>query len=243
MLLFFVPRRGLSIFQSTRPGLQASRSAIFCIGSFLMFYALGFVPVATATAVSFTAPLIVTALSPYFLKETVRRRNWAAVLLGFMGTLIIVRPGTGGMHPAALLILISALGSATTQVMSRKLALHDNPETSNLYMASVGFFLSSLLMPWVWTSPTSIVDAVLMSALGLFGGCGHYCLVRAFEIAPAPFVAPFNYAQIVGAAVLGFVCFHQVPDAGTLMGTCIIVISGLGALSTRQRSTAARAST
>jgi len=192
-----------------------------------MFYALGFVPLATAAAISFTAPLIVTALAPFALGERVGAARAIAVGVGFLGAMVVVRPGSGAYHWAVFLIFISAAASAVTQVLSRKVAGHDAPETSNTYMVLAGFILASLPLAFVWHTPASGPDALVLCSLGIFGGLGHYCLVRAFELAPAPFVSPFNYAQILGAAVLSFAVFGQAPDLWTWIGSAVIVFSGI----------------
>lgn len=227
MLVVFAPRRGLTLLRSTRPLLQVSRSTLFCVSTFGMFYALGFVPLATAAAISFTAPLIVTALAPFALGERVGAARAIAVGVGFLGAMVVVRPGSGAYHWAVFLIFISAAASAVTQVLSRKVAGHDAPETSNTYMVLAGFILASLPLAFVWHTPASGPDALVLCSLGIFGGLGHYCLVRAFELAPAPFVSPFNYAQILGAAVLSSAVFGQAPDLWTWIGSAIIVFSGV----------------
>ena len=227
MLLVFWPRHGWSLLASSRPVLQVIRSLLFCGSTFLMFFALGFVPLATAAAISFTAPLIVTAASPLILGEKVRVSRALAVAAGFLGALIVVRPGSGALHWAALLIFGSATASAMTQLLSRKLAGSDSPETSNTYMVVAGFVLATIPLPFIWQPPADHWHAFLFVMLGVLGGLGHYCLVRAFELAPAPFVSPFNYAQILGAALLGFLVFGQLPDAWTWAGAGIIAASGL----------------
>ncbi len=175
----------------------------------------------------FTAPLIVTAGAPLVLGEKVGLARAVAVAVGFLGALAIVRPGSGALHWAAFLIFGSATASAVTQLLSRKLAGHDSPETSNTYMVLAGFLISSIPLPFLWETPASWWDALLFVMLGVLGGLGHYCLVRAFELAPAPFVAPFNYAQILGAALLSIVVFGQPPDVWTWLGSAVIAGSGL----------------
>ena len=239
MLVVFAPRHGRALLASTRPGLQVTRSLLFCGSSFLMFYALGFVPLATAAAISFTAPLIVTALSPVILGERVGLARALAVTAGFMGALIVVRPGSGALHWAAFLIFGSATTSALTQILSRKLAGQDPPETTNTYMVVAGFVLTTIPLPFFWQPPTSAWHAFLFVMLGVLGGLGHYFLVRAFELAPAPFVSPFNYVQILGAALLGFLAFGQLPDVWTWCGAGIIAGSGLFILFRERRRQAA----
>jgi drug/metabolite transporter (DMT)-like permease len=227
MLLVFAPRHGRALLASARPALQVLRSFLFCASSFLTFYALGFVPLATAAAISFTAPLIVTAASPLVLNERVGLARAVAVAFGFIGALIVVRPGSGTLHWAAFLLLGSATSSAMMQLLSRKLVAYDSPEASNTYMVVAGFVLATIPLPFVWRSPDNLTDIGLFAAIGVLGGLGHYFLVRAFELAPAPFVSPFNYAQILGAALLGFLIFGQLPDIWTWCGAGIIAGSGL----------------
>ncbi|MCB4796664.1 DMT family transporter [Pseudomonas sp. NP21570] len=207
--------------------MQIVRSLLFCFTSFLMFCALQYVPVATAAAVSFTAPMVILVLAPFMLAEKVGLLKIIAVVCGFAGTLLVIQPGGDAFHPAALLVLLSACTSALTQILSRKLAGHDTPETSNTYMAAAGFVLTSLMLPFIWQSPDGLLHLGLLISMGILGVCGHYCLVRAFEVAPAPFVAPFTYLQIIGASLLGYLFFAELPNLWSLIGTFIIVLSGL----------------
>jgi drug/metabolite transporter (DMT)-like permease len=227
MLVVFAPRHGRALLASSRPALQIARSLLFCCSTFLMFYALGFVPLATAAAISFTAPLIVTSAAPLLLGERVGLARALAVAAGFIGALMVVRPGSGALHWAAFLIFGSAAASASTQLLSRKLVAYDSPETSNTYMVLAGFLLATIPLPFLWVPPEFPWDAFLFLMLGVLGGSGHYCLVRAFELAPAPFVSPFNYAQILGAALLGAMVFGQLPDISTWLGAAIITASGV----------------
>ena len=196
---------------------------------------LPYVPLATASAISFTGPFIVTALAPLVLGERVGPKRWAAVAIGFVGALVVVRPGTAGMNTAALLFFGSALFSAMYQLLTRKLAAHDLAETSITYIALAGFVLTTIPLPFVWKTPVSWHDALLFFGLGLFGGFGHYFIVRAYEIAPAPFVSPFNYLQLIGAALLGFVVFGQLPDVFVWCGAAIIAGSGIAMLYVERR--------
>jgi drug/metabolite transporter (DMT)-like permease len=212
MLVLFAPRRGLRLLACSRPGLQLLRSTLLCVSTLIFISGLPHVALATATAISFTGPFFVTALAPLMLGERVGRWRWIAVALGLAGALVVVRPGMEGANPAALLFFGSAFASALYQLLTRKLAAHDPAETSITYIALAGFVLTTLPLPFVWETPGSWIDAAIFLSLGLFGGFGHYFLVRAFEIAPAPFVSPFNYMQLIGAALLGVVVFGQVPD-------------------------------
>ena len=150
-----------------------------------------------------------------------------AIGIGFVGALVVVRPGLDPAYEGALLIFGGAFAAALYQLLTRKLAAHDPAETSITYIALAGFVLTSLPLPFIWQTPVSLWDALVFAGLGFFGGFGHYFLVRAFELAPAPVVAPLNYGQLIGATLLGFVVFGQVPDYWTWLGAAIIAGSGL----------------
>jgi drug/metabolite transporter (DMT)-like permease len=235
MIIAFAPRRGLGLLRAARPGMQLARSTFLAISTVLFIGALQFVSLPTAAAISFTGPFIVTALAPVALGERVGAARWIAVAVGFAGALIIVRPGLGATHPAIFLLFGSALSSAFYQLLTRKLAAHDPAETSITYIALSGFVLLSIPLPFIWKTPEGWFDAAVFLSLGVFGGFGHYFVVRAFEIAPAPVVAPFNYAQLIGAAVLSLAVFGQMPDLWTWIGAFVIVGSGIWMLWTERR--------
>jgi len=238
MLVAFAPRRGLRLLACSRPGLQLLRSTLLCISTFIFISALRYVPLPTATAISFTGPFIVTALAPFLLSERVGARRWLAVGIGFIGALVVVRPGVEGTNTAALLVFASALASALYQILTRKLAAHDPAETSITYIALAGFVLTTLPLPFVWQTPDSLLDVAVFCGLGLFGGFGHYFLVRAFELAPAPFISPFNYLNMIGAALLSFLVFGQFPDVWVWIGSAIIAGSGIFMLFAERRGAA-----
>ncbi len=227
MLIAFAPRRGIHLLASSQPVLQLVRSTLLCVSTLVFIAGLASVMLPTATAISFTGPLIVTALSPLVLREAVGRHRWMAIGIGFIGALVVVRPGLDPSYEGALLIFGGAFAAALYQLLTRKLAAHDPAETSITYIALAGFVLTSLPLPFIWQTPVSLWDALVFAGLGFFGGFGHYFLVRAFELAPAPVVAPLNYGQLIGATLLGFVVFGQVPDYWTWLGAAIIAGSGL----------------
>ena len=227
MVVFFAPRLGTSLLVSARPGLQLARSTLLCISTLIFITGLPHVPLTTATAISFTGPFMVTAMAPLLLGERVTPARWLGVAAGFVGALVILRPGAADVSPAAFLFLASAFASALYQIMSRKLASLDRAETSITYIALAGFILTSIPLPFYWQTPASARDLLLFVGLGVFGGFGHYFLVRAFELAPAPFVAPFNYLGLIGAALLSVLVFGQFPDAWVWLGAAIIAGSGI----------------
>ena len=227
MVAVFAPRLGSRLLTAAHLKLQLVRSTLLCASSLIFITALAFVPLTTATAISFTGPFIVTALAPLLLEERVDRMRLVFVAAGFLGALVILRPGVAGVNPAAFLVLLSALASALYQIMSRKLAAHDRVETSITYIALVGFVVTTVPLPFVWITPRSWLDVVLFVAMGLFGGFGHYFMQRAFELAPAPFVSPFTYLGLIGAALLGFLVFGHWPDVWVWIGSLVIVGSGI----------------
>jgi drug/metabolite transporter (DMT)-like permease len=227
MIIAFAPKRGLRLLVTARPGMQILRSTLLFASTAIYFTALSYIPLPTAAAISFTGPFIVTMLSPAMLGEAVGMGRWINVGLGFIGALVIVRPGLGANHWAIFLVFGSATCSALYQLFTRKLASHDPAETSITYIALAGFVLASLLLPFHWTPPASLRDLMLFVGLGVFGGFGHYFIVRAYELAPAPVVTPFNYGQLIGAAILSYAVFGEFPDLWTWVGAAIIVGSGI----------------
>ena len=234
MLVAFAPRRGARLLVTSRPGTQLLRSTLLLASTAIYFTALGFIQLPTATAISFTGPFMVTALAPVMLGETVGLRRWISVGIGFLGALVIVRPGLGVSNPAIFLVFGSAACSALYQLFTRKLAAHDAADTSITYIALSGTVIGTILLPFFWKTPASLLDAALFVGLGVFGGFGHYFVVRAYALAPAPVVTPFNYANLLGAALLGALVFGQFPDLWTWVGAAVIVAGGIDMI-TRER--------
>jgi drug/metabolite transporter (DMT)-like permease len=227
MLVVFVPRAGLStVIRTRRPGLQLLR-ALFLIGTSLFFTTgLRYIPLAEATAVNFLAPLLVTALSVPLLKETVTRAQWLAVLAGFVGVLIVVRPGGSLFTPAILLPLSSALCFGFYQLLTRKLSEIDSPTTSNFLAGIFNTLIMSALLPFFWTS-LDWHHGILMIGLGTCGMLGHLLLTQAFRHAPPAMLAPFSYGQILFAGLYGYLIFNHTPDVYGVVGIVVICLSGL----------------
>jgi drug/metabolite transporter (DMT)-like permease len=202
------------------------RGVVLAASSLFFFSALAFMPIAEASAITFLAPLLVTAMSAYFLKERVRRSAWAALGAGFVGVLFIVRPGGAVFTPAALLPLATAVCFATYQLLTRRLAGIDSTIATLFIGALVGTLVVSFLLPFYWGLPQSAFHAVLFVLLGVLGAAGHFVLIRAFEYAPPGVLAPFVYTQLLTVLVLGFIVFGEFPDGWSLVGMAIIVLSG-----------------
>jgi drug/metabolite transporter (DMT)-like permease len=227
MCLFFVPQRGLSLFATQHLGTHVLRSSLLILATGVYFSALYYTALPTAATISFVSPFIVTALAGSMLGEPVGPRRWSAAGVGFLGALVILRPGSGVVHMASLLVLISAAANALYQILTRRLADTETAETSNTYIAVVGFVLTSLAVPFVFVPPRSLLDLLLLVSLGAFGGFGHYFVVKALEWGPAAVIAPLNYAQLVVTVLLGYAFFGEFPDGWTWLGAAIIIASGL----------------
>ena len=216
--------RGL--FRTRRPMLQAFRSVLM-ISSTLMFVgALSLLPLAEVEAISFAGPLFVVALSAPVLKERVPPSLWVAVAVGFLGVLIIIRPGLGVMSWAAALPLCVALLYAAFQIATRRLGGADPQLTSLFYSGLLGLVLTSAFAPFIWRWPDT-QGWILMALSGFLGASSHFALIKALELAPASLLQPFTYVQLVVAVIIGYLVFGNVPDLWTWIGGLVIVGSGL----------------
>lgn len=227
MLLMFLPRAGLDLFRFRNIGSQIVRGLLLFFSSFLYFHGLVYLPLATAASISLTSPLIVTALSARFLNEPVGPRRWAAVCVGFIGALIVVRPGQTHFDWHALLIVGSTLCSAFYQLFSRRYGPAERADASATLATIVGTVVAAPFVPFEWLAPTSYWHWALFAGMGVMAGVGHYFVTIAYSQAPAAAIAPFNYLQLVGAALLGYILFGDIPDFWSWVGAGVIVASGL----------------
>lgn len=219
-------RGGRAVLRSSRPGLQLARG-LCMLGSGLLFVsALAFLPLADATSIGFISPLFITALSIPFLGEQVGVRRWAAIVVGLIGVLIVVRPGTSAFQPAALLPVVSAFIWAIAVILTRKLSGVDGTVTTLVYSSVSALVVMTVLVPFEWVTP-SWRQLGLGVLYGMFATGGQWLIVLAYHRAAASVLAPLNYSQLVWSAALGFLVFHAVPDAWTLVGAAVIIGSGL----------------
>lgn len=188
--------------------------------------ALIFLSLADCVAIVFISPLLVTALSVPLLGEKVGVHRWGAVIMGFIGVMIIIRPGIGIVHWAVILPLITALFWANYQITTRILSRTDSALTTLFYAAAGGLVFTTFAVWSVWMSPT-FKQWFILAWLGFLGTMGHYLLFKAFELAPASMLAPFNYTSILWSLLLGYVIFGDLPDEWTIAGVVIIISSGL----------------
>ena len=227
VFLLIFSRTGIRNQMATkRPFLHLARSVALMLGTVFFFTALIYLSLPEAVAINFASPLLVTALSIPFLGEKVGIRRWGAIFVGFLGVLVIIRPGAGMMHWAAVLPLGTAVCYAIYQILTRIAGRTEDTRTSLFWTSAVGVVVMSCIAPFVWTAPDATAWA-LMIATGTFFGFGHYLLIRAFEIAPVSTLSPFLYTQIIWVTLLSIFIFEQVPDAISMTGAAIVIASGL----------------
>jgi len=219
-------RHGIPALRSRRPGLQVLRG-VTLVGSAAFFIAgLGRLPLAEAAAISFISPAFITALSIPFLGEVVGIRRWAAVLMGLLGVLIVIRPGSGALQAAALFPLASAACWAVTIIVTRRMGTLDRSETTLLWSAWTGLLLLTALVPFGFVVP-STAQVALGIGIGLAASTGQYVLILAYRRAAASLLAPFSYVQLLSSTLLGALVFGAIPDGMTLLGAAVIIASGL----------------
>lgn len=223
----FMPRMGLGLLRTRRIGTQFVSSVMMLLSTLFFFSAVKSIPVAEAISITFVAPLAVVLLAWPLLGERITWFRMAAVIVGFSGVLIVIRPGSEVFQWASLLLLGSAMCYAIYQILIRRLAGIDAPATSIFYSVLLGAVIMSMWVPLVWKMPTSWTDWALLCSLGVFGALGHYCVAKAMTYASANFVAPFNYTQMIGSVIVGYFMFAEVPDFYTWLGTAVVVGAGL----------------
>jgi drug/metabolite transporter (DMT)-like permease len=212
---------------SARPGLQIARSTLLLGSTALNFFAIKYLQLDQALTITFATPFLVAALAGPALGEWVRPRRWAAIGVGFVGVLVVTRPGFNAIHPAAALAASAALCYALYALATRILARTDSNETTLFYSNLVGFVVMLPVVGFVWTTPDSLLTGLLMLAAGALASLGHYLLIAAHRLAPASVLSPFIYSQLAWTVALGFFVFGDVPNRWTLAGAGIVIASGL----------------
>jgi drug/metabolite transporter (DMT)-like permease len=227
LLVFLAARGELRRLRTARPGIQIARGLLLAGATVLFFTSLSVLPLAEAAAIAFVMPLFLAALAVPLLGERLDGARLAAILVGLLGALLIVRPGSGVFTLYALLPMAMALCNALYQILTRKVAGLEHPLTSLVWGAIVGAVLFSAVAPFVWVTPQQPGHWVLLGVIGLLASVGHYLLIRAFDHASATLLAPFSYSGLVWAMLLGLAVFGDFPDAWSLGGMAVIVASGL----------------
>jgi drug/metabolite transporter (DMT)-like permease len=228
-MLLLIPHVGVTgLVRTSRLGMNIVRGLLLGISTIFMFASISFVPLADAYTITFIAPLLVTVFSIPLLGEQVGWRRWSAVFIGFVGVLIVIRPGFGMAHWALALPLVPAVGFALYQILTRKVSGTPGETAFAMlfHLAWVGTAMLTAVVPFFWQAIAPL-DWLPMVAMGGLGGLGHLILIRALTIAPASLLAPFAYTQIAWALLLGYLVFGDVPDVWMLAGGAVIVASGL----------------
>ncbi|MEP5699765.1 MAG: DMT family transporter, partial [Sneathiella sp.] len=211
MILFLAPSQGMALVRTSNLKLQIFRSMLLLGATICFFTALKYVPLADAGAMGSTSPLFVTVLSVFILGEKVSFRRWTAVCIGFVGALIILRPGMSVVHPAMFLVVGMSVFYASYQIATRKLAGVDTSITTLFYTALVGAIVMSIATPFVWTMP-DLEGWLILAVIGLIGGVSHFIIIKALSFTSASTAAPFSYTQLIWTALSGYVFFGDLPD-------------------------------
>jgi drug/metabolite transporter (DMT)-like permease len=225
--IFVNPWTVKGLFETRRPWLQLGRSALLFLSTAINFISLNYLQLDETTAIMFTTPFFIALFAGPILGEWIGWRRWIAILVGFAGALVVIRPGTGALHPTAFLSLAGACCYALYNISTRALAPYDSTQTTITYSALVGVLVASIPLPWVWQTPTEPLVIGGMVTVGLFGLIGHTCLIIAHRFAPAGVLAPFIYFQIIWVSATSFAVFGHLPHFWTIAGALIVIASGL----------------
>ncbi len=222
----FLRLRAPSLLASHRPVLQMLRSSLLLGTTLFGLFALNVMPFLDFSAVAWIAPVLVTALSVLILREHVSLRGWASVFAGLAGVWIIVARGGIDVSPIMLWPLLAALCNAFYQITTRMLHLSDPPLTTLFYSAVAGTVFCAAFLPFTGIAPKP-ADLALMVGLGSLGAASHFCMIRAFALAPANIIAPFGYTALIWATLSGILVFGEIPGLRTLIGAALIAAAGL----------------
>lgn len=232
-----LPLRGRTLLQTRHPRFQVLRGLLLLMVSGLSFVSLQFMPVGEFTAIVMISPLVVTLLAALFLKEQVALQRWALVFGGFVGALLVVRPGSNLVGWASLLPLLMVFTYAWFQILTSHMTRTEDPMTLHFYTGWVGTLLASAVLPFVWQAMPDGRTFALLCLIGLMGTVGHFLLILAFARTPASTLTPYLYAQIGFAMLCGWLVFDHVPGVLELAGIGMIVVCGATAswLTARER--------
>ena len=223
-IMFFFFKKNL--VWTDKPKLQLIRGLILLTANVCFFYSISIISLAKALTLAFIAPLIVTAFSPIFLGEKVGFRRWSAVIIGFIGSMVVIRPGFVEINLASLAALGTGVMYGFYLMITRKLSSSDNPLLTLLLTGVVGAIIISFVMPFVWIKPT-LNQWSMMAAIGIFACVGHLFIILSLKYADASKLAPFSYFEIVTNIIIGYYFFSDFPDKWTFVGLFIIILSGI----------------
>ena len=227
--LVMLAKGGLDIdrFRTSHPLQVLSRGFLLISATLGNFYALNFLPLTVVSAIMFSSPIIVCFLSMTILKERIGPWRWGAILLGFAGVLIVIRPFGEAFHPAMILPLYNATALALYSLMTRRLAGVVAVDTQQFYLGALGTALMLPFAIWTWTPPANLLEAALLIGLGAGGWAGHQLLTNAHRFAPANTLMPYTYSFMIYIAAFSWIVFAHVPDTWVVLGALVIVVSGL----------------
>lgn len=215
------------LLRTRSPKLQITRSLLLVGSTALNFLGLRWLQLDEALSIIFTFPLLVAIISGPMLGEWIGWRRWTAIGFGFVGVLLITRPGLGGMHPAALFTFGATICYGFYAVITRIVSRVDSNQTSLFYANFIGALVMLPVIPVVWQPPVDWVVALLMVMIGVLGSTGHYFLIAGHKLAPASVLSPFVYTQLIWVIIFGYLVFGQVPNSWTVAGAAIVIASGL----------------
>lgn len=235
-ILAMLPHQGgIQALRTGRLGAQLLRAAYGVANLLLLFSAVAVLSLADVTAIAFTGTLFVTALSVPLLGEAVGPRRWSAVLVGFAGAMVIIRPGLGGLGPAAGLAVGAAFFYALIVLSTRRLTRTESTPALAFYYSLFGAILSCAGLPFGWIVP-SATDLGLFAMLGAFAGLGALLMAAAYRRLAVATAVPFEYTALLWAALYGFVFWGNLPDGYTLIGAGLLIASGLYVLGREVRT-------
>ncbi len=223
LMLFFYRN---TFVWSRNPKLQLLRGVVLACSTLCFFYAISVISLPKALTLAFVAPITCTAFSPIFLGEKVGIRRWSAVLIGFLGALIVIRPGVIEVNLATLAAITCGICYGFYFIITRKLSTSDNSLLTLLFTSVVGLSLISLFLPSVWVNP-STNEWIMMAIIGLIASVAHLFIILSLKYADASKLAPLGYTEIITNIIISYYIFHELPDNWTYLGLFIIVLSGL----------------
>lgn len=227
MALILAPRHGRAMAHMQSPRLQALRGVMLACMTALNFFALQYLQLAETGAIQFSVPILIALLSAWWLHEKLDARRWVAIVGGFAGVLLVIRPGSQAFHPAILLCVVNAVLYAVFNMLTRRMAASETPESMQLLSAAMAALLLAPFALVQWQTPASAAQWAVLLWCGLMGGVGHLFVAMAHRYASAAVLGPFIYQQILYMALWGWLVFNQVPDAFVVAGAVVVVVSGL----------------
>ncbi len=227
MAVLLAPQHGRALFRVSSLPLQILRGAMLASMTALNFWALQYLQLAETGAIQFSVPLLIALLSAWWLHERLDARRWLAICCGFVGVLLVIRPGSHAFHPAILLSVTQAVIYAVFNMLTRRMAASESAQATQLFSAICAVLLLAPFALPLWQTPQRLDQWVAIALCGLMGGLGHLFVAVAHRHASAAVLGPFLYQQILYMTLWGWLVFHQVPDAFVVAGAAVVVLSGL----------------